>query len=98
VRRSWAIVAAGVGLLGIGAGSIAGAVAISKHNAPGATCTGNPCNDAVSLNNDAKVAADVSTVTFIVGGVGLGVGAFLWFGDSVAVAPGVGSLQVSGCF
>ena len=98
-RRQWAIVSAGAGVLGIGAGTIFGVVAISKHNAPGATCTTANCTVATGLNNDAKLAADVSTVSFIVGGVGLALGAFLWFGDSsVTVAPGVGSLDVSGRF
>jgi hypothetical protein len=98
-RRTWALVSGGVGVLGLGAGSVAGAIAISKHNAPGATCTTNPCSTtSEGLNNDAKLAADVSTVTFIVGAVGLGLGAFLWFGDSVQVAPGVGRLDVTGRF
>ena len=99
-RRQWAIVSMGAGVLGIGAGSILGVVALGKHNAPGATCTTSPCSaTSLGFNNDAKLAADVSTVSFIVGGVGLALGAFLWFGDSsVTVAPGVGSLDVSGRF
>jgi len=96
-RRTWALVSGGVGLAGVIAGSIAGAVAIEKHNS--STCTG-PCgtqND--SLNKDAGTAADISTVSFAVGLVGLGLGAFLWFGDSsVSVSPGVASLQLSGRF
>jgi hypothetical protein len=88
-----------VGVLGLGAGTVAGIIAIQKHNAQGATCTTNPCSStSISLNSDAGLAADVSTVSFIVGAVGLGLGAFLWFGDSVAVTPGVGSVDVRGCF
>jgi hypothetical protein len=91
-RRTWALVSGGVGAAGVLAGSIAGIVAIEKHNDKNA-----PGN--VSLNNDAKLAADISTVSFAVGLVGLGLGAFLWFGDSsVSVTPGVASLQVSGRF
>jgi hypothetical protein len=92
-------VSGGVGVLGVAAGSVAGAIAISKHNAPGAICTTNPCSStSTQLNSDAGLAADASTVTFIVGAIGLGLGAFLWFGDSVAVAPGIGSVDVIGRF
>jgi hypothetical protein len=91
-RRTWALVSGGVGAAGVLAGSIAGIVAIEKHNDKNA-----PGN--VNLNNDAKLAADISTVSFAVGLVGLGLGAFLWFGDSsVSVTPGVANLQVSGRF
>jgi len=96
-RRTWALVSGGIGAAGVIAGSVAGIVAIAKHNS--STCNG-PCtsqND--SLNKDAGTAADISTVSFAVGLVGLGLGAFLWFGDSsVSVTPGVASLQVSGRF
>jgi len=91
-RRTWALVSGGVGAAGVIAGSVAGIVAIEKHNDKNA-----PGN--VSMNNDAKTAADISTVSFAVGLVGLGLGAFLWFGDSsVSVSPGVASVQVSGRF
>lgn len=99
-RRQWAIVSAGAGLLGVAAGTIFGVVAINKHNSPSATCTTPSCPTAVGLNNDAKLYADTSTVTFAVGGVGLALAAFLWLGDpgTVTVAPGVGSLDVRGHF
>ena len=91
-RRVWAIASAGVGVLGVGAGSYFGARAISLHNDPNA-----PGN--TSLNNQAKFAADASTVTFAVGLVGLGLGAFLWLGDSsVSVSAGAASVAVSGRF
>jgi hypothetical protein len=98
-RRTWAIVSAGVGVLGVGAGTFFGVRALQEHNDPNATCTTSPCTStSTSLNNQAKFAADASTVSFAVGLVGLGVGAFLWFGDTVAVAPGVGRLDVAGRF
>jgi hypothetical protein len=99
-RRTWALVSGGIGAAGVIAGSVAGIVAIAKHNANDATCTSNPCSQqSLSLNRDAGTAADISTVTFAVGLVGLGLGAFLWFGDSsVSVSPGVASVQVSGRF
>ena len=99
-RRIWALTSAGVGVLGVAAGTYFGVRAITLHNDPGATCTATPCGSTpVSLNNQAKFAADASDVTFAVGLVGLGLGAFLWLGDpGVSVAPGVGSLAVSGSF
>ena len=98
-RREWALVAAGVGVLGVGAGSFLGLRAIGDHHDPGAICTTSPCSStSVSLNNDAKLSADVSTASFAVGLVAVGLAAFLWFGDSVTIAPGVGSVQVAGRF
>jgi hypothetical protein len=98
-RRQWALVAAGTGVAGIVTGSVAGLGAIAKHDAPGAVCTGTPCPAAVGLNGEAGFAADVSTASFAVGLVGLGLGAFLWFGDTgVGVLPGVGTVHVGGRF
>jgi hypothetical protein len=97
-RRTWALAAGGAGVLGVGAGSVLGIVAIDKHHANGAVCTASPCSQSYTLNDQAKTAADGSTIAFSVGLVALGVGAFLWFGDSVAVAPGVGRLDVTGRF
>jgi hypothetical protein len=89
-RRTFALVAAGVGVVGVGLGTYFGIRAISKHNDDDATCKTDPCPTARSLNDDAKSAADVSTISFAVGLVGLAAGAFLWFGDSsasVSVTP-----------
>jgi hypothetical protein len=91
-RKVWGLASAGVGVLGVGAGTVLGIRAITLHNDPNA-----PGN--TSLNNQAKFAADASTVTFAVGLVGLGLGAFLWLGDSsVSVSAGVASVAVSGRF
>jgi hypothetical protein len=105
-RKRLALVSAGVGLVGIGVGSYFGALAISDHSK--ATCTSYPCDD--SLNNQSGTAADISTTTFAVGLVAVGLAAFLWLGDSsgssdkpaVSVlpsfGPGVGGVDVSGRF
>jgi hypothetical protein len=44
------------------------------------TCTGSECTDqhGVELNNEAKSAATISTIGFIVGGVGLAGATVLW--------------------
>ncbi len=108
-RRAFALVSAGVGVVGLGAGSYFGIRAIQKHDDPQATCTAYPCSSD-SLYNQAKFAATASTVSFVAGAVGLGVGAFLWFGDArvspgtptvsvlPAVGPGQGGVSLSGRF
>jgi hypothetical protein len=100
-RRTLALVSAGVGVVGVGLGTYFGLSAISKHRDPAATCTIEPCTHADSLNHDAGTAADLSTVSFAVGLVGLGLGAFLWLGDTsgrsdkaaVTVTPAWGPRQ-----
>ncbi|HEX8793593.1 MAG TPA: tetratricopeptide repeat protein [Polyangiaceae bacterium] len=91
-RRQWALVSGGVGLAGVIAGSIAGIVAIEKNNDANSS-------KSTSAWSTAGTAADISTASFAVGLVGLGLGAFLWFGDAaVNVTPGVASVQVNGRF
>ncbi|MGH7295439.1 MAG: hypothetical protein ACRELB_10925, partial [Polyangiaceae bacterium] len=60
-RRVWALFSAGVGVVGAGAGTALGVVAIQKHHDPAAVCASDPCPTATSLNNDARGAADAST-------------------------------------
>lgn len=96
-RRQWALVSGGVGVAGAIAGSIAGVVAIQKNGDSKCSTCSKSSND--SAWSTAGTAADLSTASFAVGLVGLGLGAFLWFGDSsVNVSPGVASLQISGRF
>lgn len=98
-RRVWALVVSGAGLAAAGVGAGFGVDAISKHGAPGATCNANPCSQtSKDLNGWAGRSADFSTGFFVGAAVAVGVGAFLWFGDSVAVSPGVGRLDVVGRF
>jgi hypothetical protein len=98
-RRTWALVSGGAGVVAAGIGTYFGLTAIAKHGDPQATCTTTPCPIAVDLNNQAKSAADASTVSFAVALAALGVGAFLWLGDTtVTVSAGVGSVGVVGRF
>ena len=98
-RRSWAVATAGLGVVGVGAGAWLGARAIQKHGDPGSQCTTSPCSaTSVSLNDEAKAAADGSTVAFAVGAAALAVGAWLWFGDSVSVTASAARLDVTGRF
>jgi hypothetical protein len=97
-RRTVAIVATSAAVVAAGIGTYFGVTALSKHDDPAATCTLLPCTQANALNDDAKKAADASTISFVAALVALGTGAFLWFGDtsgrseksSVVVTPEVG--------
>jgi hypothetical protein len=98
-----AIVAAGVGVAGIGVGTIFGLSAMSKHDDANAKCPG-ACTDqaGVELWNDARSAGNISTIGFVVGGVGLATGAILWLtakpSRTTAFQGGVGpgSVQIRG--
>jgi hypothetical protein len=104
-QKILAIVAGGVGVAGVGLGSVFGFVAISKKNDAQKACP-DQCIDqsGVTKWSDAKTAAQVADVAFIVGGVALAGGAVLWFTakhesrDARGVAAGIGpgSLQLKG--
>ncbi len=108
-QRILAIVAAGVGAVGIGVGIVYGLSAKSKHDTANAACPGSLCpnKNGVDLWNQAVSAGNVSTAGFIVGAVGLAGGAALWFmaphrseesGEKAAtqVGLGLGMLQMKG--
>ena len=104
-QRIGAIVAGGVGVVGVAVGSVFGLVAMSKKNDAQNVCP-NQCAtpDGVSKWSDAKNAGTISTVAFIVGGVGLAGGAILWFtakpasesAGSAQLGMGLGTVQLKG--
>jgi hypothetical protein len=110
LARRWpALVAGGVGVVGIAVGTVFGLKSQSKRNESDTFCTGNVCTDprGVELRDEAIAAGNVSTVGFIIGGVGLAAGAVLWFAlpgpsapESAALRLGVGasSVRVEGVF
>jgi hypothetical protein len=78
-QKTLAVVAAGVGVVGIGIGSIFGLKNISKLSDSDPHCTGNQCDaTGVSLRDDAVSAGNLSTVGFAIGIVGLAGAAVLW--------------------
>jgi hypothetical protein len=84
-KRSYRIAgmaAAGAGAAGLVLGGIFGFRAKSKNDDAARICNGSVCPDArgVALTNDARQAAQISTVSFIVGGVlaAGGVGLIIW--------------------
>ncbi len=108
-QRILAIVAAGVGAVGIGVGIIYGLSAKSKHATANAACPGSLCprdTNGPDLWSQAVSAGNISTAGFIVGAVGLAGGAVLWFtaphgssesGDKATqVGFGLGTLQMKG--
>jgi hypothetical protein len=72
------VVGAGVGVVGIGVGTVFGIMALNKTAEAKADCDGNTCPDTARVRrarDAALVNGNVSTVAFIVGGVGLAAGA-----------------------
>jgi hypothetical protein len=103
-QKILALVAEGLGAVGLGVGSAFGVVALSRKNDAESACP-NLCMDASGVNkwSDAKRAADISTVAFVVGGIALAGGAVLWFtartapptgAPTAAIGIGPASLQV----
>ncbi|HEY2516403.1 MAG TPA: hypothetical protein VGI39_36280 [Polyangiaceae bacterium] len=113
-RSSWsnqktlALISGGVGLVGLGTGAGFGALAMSKWSDAKSQCGGGCASDspAQATKDDAKTAALVSTISFVVGVAGIAGAAVLWFtapsGAEVQVTPSVSpqsaGLTVRGVF
>jgi hypothetical protein len=81
-QRILAIVAGGVGVAGIGLGTAFGILAISRKSSAQSVCPGSgacPTQEGADRWSSASTAGTLSTVGFVVGGVGLAGGAALWF-------------------
>jgi hypothetical protein len=99
-----AVASASIGLIGVVAGTAFGLHSKSKHDQSDEHCPGgNTCADraGVELMNDARAAGDRATLSFIVGGVGLGAAAVLWFAhpfgsreNEARVDVGLGRVQL----
>jgi hypothetical protein len=104
-QKIGAIACGVLGAAGVATGTVFGLRSRSKHEQSDEYCTGSRCRDdrGVTLMEDARSAGTVSTVGFIVGGVGLGAAAVLWFvrpfgREAAAVEVGVGpaAIRVAG--
>lgn len=76
-----AIVAGGLGVAGLGVGTAFGLVASSQWDDAQSLCEAPPngCSaEGVQMGQDAQTSATISTVGFIVGGVGIAAGVVLW--------------------
>jgi len=89
-QKMGALAAGGVGVAGLLVGSVVGILAVSKWNEAVDACkglAGNPtaCStvaqkaEASALGGEANSLATISTVGFVVGGVGLAAAGILWF-------------------
>lgn len=97
-----------VGIAGVVVGTVFGLKASSKWNDAQGFCNPDHAHcgtEGASLSKDAQSAATVSTVGFIVGGVGLAAGAVLWFAapekkteSGVALGVGPASVTLKGAF
>jgi hypothetical protein len=101
-QRIIALVAGGVGVVGVGFGSYFGVRAMSKKKTAEDACPG-VCADGhgSELWSQAKSAGNISTVAFIVGGVGLAAGITLWVTDKPSapkaqVGLGLGNVALKG--
>jgi hypothetical protein len=96
-RRTAGFVVGGVGILALGVGAFFGVRAIAKSSDAKARCSPARCTDpqAVSTNDDAKVAAIVSDIGIGLGLAGLGVGVFLLVTAPSAPEPKKTGLQAT---
>jgi serine/threonine-protein kinase len=105
------LIVGGVGIVGLGVGSVFALMAINKNSDSKQFCDPqdvNSCSqDGVTLRDDARAAGNIATAGFIVGGVALAAGVALVLlapssSKSTAIAPLVspnaGGLVVRGGF
>jgi hypothetical protein len=106
-REVAALTCGAIGVVGVVSGTVFGLRSISKHDESDKYCDGSACTDqrGVDAMDSARSAGTLSTVSFIVGGVGLGAAAVLWFAmpkarDGVSAELGVGpaALELRGRF
>lgn len=106
-QRTLAIVAGGIGVVGLTVGTVFGLKSKSKHDEAAQYCDGSACRGSrgVSAGNAAHSAGNVSTAFMIVGALGAAGGITLWLtapksrealGSQLAL--GLGSVELSGAF
>ena len=105
-QKLLALVAGGIGVVGIGIGAGFGIDSLSKHSNASQQCPDPSCKDPTgsALWHDAVTSGNVSTIAFVAGGVVLAGAAVLWFtakdtpaaSANVQMGVGLGSLLVGG--
>lgn len=95
-QKTAAFVALGLGAAGLVVGGVTGVMALSKNKTATDACPNDGAcasQAAVDANSSAKSLATISTVGFIVGGVGVAAGAIL-FATAPSGAPKTGALHL----
>ncbi len=89
--RVSAFVVGAVGIAGVIVGTIAGAIAINRHERLEENCNGLVCNeDGISAAGTVREAGNLSTAALVIGGVGVAVGLTLYFLSEPDVAAASG--------
>lgn len=87
-QRTLAIVSLGVGVVGLGVGTALGLMSSSKWDQAKQGCTPAGCDaESRKRGEDAGTLADVSTIGFVAGGIGVAAAAVLWFTAPSATQP-----------
>jgi hypothetical protein len=103
-QKVLALVVGGIGVMGLGLGTAFGVYALAKRSDAQNACPGQ-CTTAAGEDkwNDVSSAGNVSTISFIVGGVGVAGALTLWLtapssraAPSTQVGLGPGTLQLRG--
>lgn len=94
--RTIALVAGGLGVVGVGVGSYFGVTALSKNADAKSSCQGNRCwQPGYDLRNEAVSDGNISTICFGIGAAAIAAGVVLWVtaptGAPVALAPAIGA-------
>ena len=106
-QKTVALVAGGIGVAGIAVGAVSGIVAVTKRSSAQSECPSEvfayrcPSESGASAWNSATTAGNVSTVSFIVGGVFVAGAAVLWFtapSSSTRVGVSPSGARVEGHF
>jgi serine/threonine-protein kinase len=100
-HRVLAIVAGGIGLAAAGVGTAFGLIAMSQKNDARSVCPGTCASQADADRwKSAETSGNISTIAFIVGGVGVAGSALLWFtaptNATAKVGLGPGGIHVRG--
>jgi tetratricopeptide (TPR) repeat protein len=97
--RTWGFVIGGLGIVGLGVGTVYGFVALSKNSdskSNGACDANNVCDAAgKSARDDARRAGNVSTFAFVVGGVAVAAGAVLILAGPSSSKPDAARIEAA---
>ena len=106
-QKTVALVAGGIGVVGIAVGAVSGIIAVSKRSSAQSECPSDvyafrcPTESGTAAWNSATTAGNVSTVSFIAGGVLVAGAAVLWFtapSSRVRAGASLSGVRVEGSF